>query len=456
MLSAGILNSATLVWSEGMSDWAPLETVKPLLLAEAGGDAGNEAVPLGAVAYTEPVREHPFEFRGRALEFFRIWIVNVVLTVLTLGIYAAWAKVRTRRYFYGNTLLDGKPFDFTGNPVSILKGNLIFGGLFIIYVVSGSLFPPLALAVIVLIMLIAPWMIQKALRFRAHNTVHRNVRLNFRGTVGESYSVFLGLLFLVPFTIGLIVPYIQFRQRRFFFGNLGWGGCQAHMNGGAGFFYKTFFKCFGLIFLVAILAGIAVPAFSVIQKKAQEAKAAGKSASVVVPSQPGVHMGQSPGGVDLGSEVEKAIEQQIAKNPGLSEKDKEELRNMKGQIQEMTQMMMFVILPLYLMMFVAAIYYQVRTNNYCINSTQWGTLGHLASRVRVRDLLWLYFSNGLAVLLSLGLLIPWVMVRMARYRASKTVLVAGGSLDSVAASAGSMDSALGDAGADIFDFDIGF
>jgi uncharacterized membrane protein YjgN (DUF898 family) len=111
---------------------------------------------------------------------------------------------------------------------------------------------------------------------------------------------------------------------------------------------------------------------------------------------------------------------------------------------------------LYLLMFAAIIYYQVRTNNYCINSTQWGTLGHLESRVRVRDLMWLYFSNGVAVLLSLGLLIPWVMVRMARYRASKTVLIAGGSLDSVAASAGSMDSALGDAGADIFDFDIGF
>lgn len=61
---------------------------------------------------------HQFEFHGRAGEFFRIWIVNVVLTMLTLGIYAAWAKVRTMRYFYGNTMLDGKPFDFTGNPIA--------------------------------------------------------------------------------------------------------------------------------------------------------------------------------------------------------------------------------------------------------------------------------------------------------------------------------------------------
>jgi len=51
------------------------------------------------------------EFTGSAGEHFRIWIVNVVLTVVTLGIYGAWAKVRTRRYFYANTLLDGEPFD---------------------------------------------------------------------------------------------------------------------------------------------------------------------------------------------------------------------------------------------------------------------------------------------------------------------------------------------------------
>ena len=456
LLASGILNSSTLVWSEGMTDWAPVETVKLLLQAEEAGDANDGAVPLGAVAYTEPVREHPFEFHGRALEFFRIWIVNVVLTVLTLGIYAAWAKVRTRRYFYGNTLLDGKPFDFTGNPLAILKGNLIFGGLFMIYVVSGSLFPPLALVVILFIMLIAPWMIQKALRFRAHHTVHRNVRLNFRGTVGESYTVFMWLAILVPFTAGLIMPYIQFRQRKFFFGNLGWGSCQAHMNGRAGFFYKTFFKCFGLIILVGLLAGVAIPVIGLTQKKAQDLKASAKDSSALSVSLPGAHMGQSSGKVDVGGEVEKAIEQQIALNPDMSEEDKKKLRDMKGQIQEMTQMIVFFVVPLYLLMFAAMIYYQVRTNNYSINSTQWGTLGHLESRVRVRDLMWLYLSNGVAVLLSLGLLIPWVMVRMARYRASKTVLIAGGSLDSVAASAGSVDSALGDAGADIFDFDIGF
>jgi uncharacterized membrane protein YjgN (DUF898 family) len=39
-------------------------------------------------------REHSFQFRGRTDEYFRIWIVNIALTIVTLGIFSAWAKVR--------------------------------------------------------------------------------------------------------------------------------------------------------------------------------------------------------------------------------------------------------------------------------------------------------------------------------------------------------------------------
>ena len=40
-----------------------------------------------------------FEFTGDAKEFFRIWIVNLALSIVTLGIYSAWAKVRTQPLF---------------------------------------------------------------------------------------------------------------------------------------------------------------------------------------------------------------------------------------------------------------------------------------------------------------------------------------------------------------------
>src|SRR5688500_4641132 len=72
-----------------------------------------------------PAIRHGIEFTGRAGEFFGIWFVNLVLSVLTLGIYSAWAKVRTERYFYGNTRLGGAPFEYLAQPIAILKGRLI-------------------------------------------------------------------------------------------------------------------------------------------------------------------------------------------------------------------------------------------------------------------------------------------------------------------------------------------
>jgi uncharacterized membrane protein YjgN (DUF898 family) len=59
----------------------------------------------------------PFEFTSTGREYFGIWIVNILLTVLTLGIYSAWAKVRRNRYVYGNTRLLGSGFDYHAQPM---------------------------------------------------------------------------------------------------------------------------------------------------------------------------------------------------------------------------------------------------------------------------------------------------------------------------------------------------
>jgi hypothetical protein len=55
-------------------------------------------------------------FTGSGAEYFRIWVVNLLLTLATLGIYSAWAKVRRLQYFDRNTQLAGATFDFHGAP----------------------------------------------------------------------------------------------------------------------------------------------------------------------------------------------------------------------------------------------------------------------------------------------------------------------------------------------------
>src|SRR5688500_14405618 len=77
------------------------------------------------------------EFTGRAGEYFRIWIVNVFLTVITLGIYSAWAKVRRNRYLYSSVRLAGASFEYLAEPMQIFKGRLIAVGLLAVYAAAG-------------------------------------------------------------------------------------------------------------------------------------------------------------------------------------------------------------------------------------------------------------------------------------------------------------------------------
>src|SRR6185295_361544 len=66
-----------------------------------------------------------FQFTGKGGEYFAIWIVNLLLTIITFGIYSPWAKVRREQYFHRNTLLDGHAFDYTGQPIKILIGRVL-------------------------------------------------------------------------------------------------------------------------------------------------------------------------------------------------------------------------------------------------------------------------------------------------------------------------------------------
>jgi len=69
-----------------------------------------------------PAVAHRLRFTGDGREYFRIWIVNLLLTLGTFGVYGAWAKVRKLRYFRQNTLLDGHAFDFHARPLPMLFG----------------------------------------------------------------------------------------------------------------------------------------------------------------------------------------------------------------------------------------------------------------------------------------------------------------------------------------------
>ena len=86
-------------------------------------------------------QEQRFKFTGNGTEYFGIWMVNLLLTILTLGIYSAWAKVRRMQYFYRNTYLNEASFDYHGTAIDILKGRIIGITLFASYSIFFHFMP---------------------------------------------------------------------------------------------------------------------------------------------------------------------------------------------------------------------------------------------------------------------------------------------------------------------------
>jgi uncharacterized membrane protein YjgN (DUF898 family) len=120
----------------------------------------------------------PWSTRWRSREqagYFRIWIVNLALTIVTLGVYSAWAKVRRLQYFYRHTRLAGSGFDYHGDPIAILKGRMVGLVLFGLYAAIGYVQFWVAVAILAALALVMPWLVSRSLKFRLHNSSYRGI-----------------------------------------------------------------------------------------------------------------------------------------------------------------------------------------------------------------------------------------------------------------------------------------
>ncbi|MCK4710515.1 MAG: DUF898 family protein, partial [Gammaproteobacteria bacterium] len=215
----------------------------------------ESAVVKQAVNDDQPVATRKaiqFQFNGKGFEYFKIWIVNILLTILTLGIYSAWAKVRNKQYFYGNTLIDGSSFNYTAKPMAILKGRLIAVGLFIVYAVINQFAPLVGFILFLILMAFLPWIIIRSLAFNARNSMFRNIRFNFSAKVGDAVKVFLAWPILIIPTLGLIMPLIWYKQSQFMLNNSSYGTTPFKFHATVKDYYKIFFIFIGVILLMGV------------------------------------------------------------------------------------------------------------------------------------------------------------------------------------------------------------
>jgi len=366
----------------------------PALTANAApGMGADETGPPVEPLPPEP-RTIPFEFHGRGGEYFRIWIVNVLLSVLTLGIYSAWAKVRRQRYFLGNTALDGSRFDYHGQPMAILKGRVLAVMAYLAFTVSGNISPVLALVMAVLLLIAVPWIAIRARMFQMFMTSWRGLRFGFRATYRDAFIAELLWPLLGAITGGLLLPYGIWKASRFQVNSASYGAQPFRYTGGAWGFYRPLLEA-GALMLLAIGWVVLILTFG--------------DASLTDDDYAGTHPERLVAAVIVG-----------------------------------------VVLVM-----VAISHAQAHLTNALLSGIIIGP-HRLVSSLRTLPLLTIGVTNLLLMVLTLGLFYPWARVRALRYQLDHLHVHVQGDLAAFTAAAGPATGPFGEAVGDVFDLDLDF
>ena len=378
-----------------------------------------------------PINEktYPLQFNGNAREYFGIWIVNMLLSILTLGIYSAWAKVRSRKYLYGNTELAGRRFDYIARPVSILKGRLIAFTLLVLYLYGDAFWWALPLIIGLLIAITFPWILVRSSAFSAYNSTWSGIRFNFDEDLKKAYKVYLLALFVTVITLGIAYPFLHYSLAKFRITQHKFCGRSFQFSATAGEYFKLYIKSY-LIMIASIILIVIVFFVS------------GAATTI----------GQ------IQSMQQAQLEQQEENQPETSNADTSDSNNPLEEVNwpvfiATIALAYFAVFALYGVIWA---WLQVKLKNLTWSNIALHNECQFHCNIPVGRMVWISFSNSLVILFSLGLLYPWAHIRALRYTLEHVSAHSSADINAFVSAAEHDQAAIGEELGDAFDLDLDF
>jgi len=371
------------------------------------------------------------KFTGSGSEYFKIWIVNILLTIITLGMYIPWAKVRNRRYFYANSMLADRNFEYHATGKQLFLGFIIGLVLFIIYSFIAQTAPQFAGIFMILFMLVLPWLIWKSLMFNMKMTSFSNVHFAFKGKLGTSYKIFLGYPALFFFFI--IIIGVSSALLTNFLLNGGIIPKSIMLGGGV---------VLGLLFTLGYLYFFAIiKKFTTTYTLSNTYYGQGKVETKLETKKFFIILLKA-----LGLVLIPFVLLSIVITPTL----------MGGAMIAGAEII-FVLAYfgfIFFMMLVAS-YVVSRERKYVYESTLLDNKIGFESTLRARDLAWVMLSNLVLIMFTLGLAFPWAKVRMVKLMLENTLVDTSIGFDDYITIQQDNISSIGDQIGDAFDVDVG-
>lgn len=207
-------------------------------------------------------------YDGRLGELYVIFFKNLLLGIVTLGIYRFWGRTNYRRYLWSHTSYDGDRFEYTGTGGELFRGFIIAFGFFIIFILAinglqlafgpehpGVLIFQLVFFLLVIFLVYASH--YTALRYRLTRTLWRGIRGGLEGSAINYSLRYIAYGLLSVFTFYQFVPFATVRLWRYRVSNLFFGTAQGSFDGHGRHLYLRYLASFaGWIVAGALAAGI--------------------------------------------------------------------------------------------------------------------------------------------------------------------------------------------------------
>ena len=76
--------------------------------------------------------QYKLQFHGVGIDLALIILRNIALTIVTIGIYSFWGKVRVRQFLWQNSEFHGQRFIYHGTGGELLIGYLKVIGIYVL------------------------------------------------------------------------------------------------------------------------------------------------------------------------------------------------------------------------------------------------------------------------------------------------------------------------------------
>jgi uncharacterized membrane protein YjgN (DUF898 family) len=168
-----------------------------------------------------PKKLYRFKFHGTGGDLFSIFIMNLLKTIVTFGVYYFWGKVKTRQFVWGQTEFAGDRFGYHGMGLELFLGWMKAAFLFGVIVILDYLLELSSHQFIGAILFwtgitcLIPIAQIGALRYRLSRSSWRGVRFSFRGELRPFFLLSLKGLALTAMTLGVFYPFYECESRAY-------------------------------------------------------------------------------------------------------------------------------------------------------------------------------------------------------------------------------------------------